>query len=319
MFEIDPRKKYTTEQNSLAIPTTSRTVFTPTTSALPTFNLLEQETILATTDSYQEVAAPPRDRQPPLEEQTSTLVKAAITPRLRFHIKEKKKKSTTTSSTERAHRLTQRRKGPVRFASESSEVSPRRSRPSNSDQAKKGLTLSTVRKASPYQRSRQRVRGEDRKEPDQQPQPYQSKVYGLPQVPSAGGDTEVKNVHTTYIEDAISHAEVTWSQDPFRRDPLEADGTNPSFDIDYSKDPSRAISQLRTNDKDLPNLFATKDAAANAINQFYKGSFVFEAPTSRPRILGSQRQVKQLEVTSRPSADATSFKLFDPFSVYRNL
>jgi hypothetical protein len=67
-------------------------------------------------------------------------------------------------------------------------------------------------------------------------------VYGLPQVPTSPdgvGEADRSSHLPSYIDVAINHAEVTWSQDPFRQESILADAAQPSFDIDFSKDHKR--------------------------------------------------------------------------------
>ena len=157
------------------------------------------------------------------------------------------------------------------------------------------------RAGSPYQRSRQRgSTGGGRNQNEDLPAPYESKVYGLPQNPTAtdGLEDTTSSGPASYIDTAINHAEVTWSQDPFRRDSFQSEGKEPTFDIDFSKDPSnKGVSQPKTVDIGVVNLFAKKDDASNAIDNFYKGSFVFDTPVGRSEIAnGARRKV----VVGRP-------------------
>ena len=153
---------------------------------------------------------------------------------------------------------------------------------------------------NPYQRSRQRGGAGERKQNEDLPEPYESKVYGLPQNPTAtdGLEDAASSGPASYIDTAINHAEVTWSQDPFRRDSFQSDGAEPTFDIDFSKDPSnKGVSQSKTVDIGVLNVFATKDDASNAIDNFYKGSFVFDTPVGRSEVAnGARRKV----VVGRP-------------------
>merc|ERR1711934_774085 len=158
------------------------------------------------------------------------------------------------------------------------------------------------RAVNPYQRSRQRGGGGGgRKQNEDLPEPYESKVYGLPQNPSAtdGLEDAASSGPASYIDTAINHAEVTWSQDPFRQDSFQSDGAEPTFDIDFSKDPSnKGVSQAKTVDIGVLNVFATKDDASNAIDNFYKGSFVFDTPVGRSEVAnGARRKV----VVGRPA------------------
>jgi len=157
------------------------------------------------------------------------------------------------------------------------------------------------RAVNPYQRSRQRGGGGGgRKQNEDLPEPYESKVYGLPQNPTAtdGLEDAASSGPASYIDTAINHAEVTWSQDPFRRDSFQSEAAEPTFDIDFSKDPSnKGVSQPKTVDIGVVNLFATKDDASNAIDNFYKGSFVFDTPVGRSEVAnGARRKV----VVGRP-------------------
>merc|ERR1712181_115120 len=219
------------------------------------------------------------------------------------------------------------------------------------------------RAVNPYQRSRQRGSSNvGRKQIEDLTEPYESKVYGLPQNPTATDgleDTNSSGTPATYIDTAINHAEVTWSQDPFRRDSIKSEGVQPTFDIDFSKDPSnKGVSQPKTVDIGVANLFATQDDASNAINDFYKGSFVFDTPVGRsnearrkivvgrpvnrevipqvtPRISAAIKTVPRIQqtpvvpqflkgelvpqITTIEEAPAIPIKLFDPFTFYRNL
>merc|ERR1712168_772574 len=46
----------------------------------------------------------------------------------------------------------------------------------------------------------------------------------------------IKTTPENYFDIAYKHAEVTWAQDPFRKNSADAEG--PKFDIDYTKDPN---------------------------------------------------------------------------------
>ena len=121
----------------------------------------------------------------------------------------------------------------------------------------------------------------------------------------------------SYLDIAINRAEVTWAQDPFRQDSLLADENGPSFDIDFTKDPTRG--GAGSSNKALGNLFATDDDASNAISQFHKGTFKERAPESRVRVFGTPTSKKlSVSIAEVPAPDI-SIKLFDPFNFYRNL
>merc|ERR1711962_112267 len=91
---------------------------------------------------------------------------------------------------------------------------------------------SKIRRVNPYQRSRQRgVVGVSKTPKENLPGPYESKVYGLPQNPTLtdGLDETTGSRPASYIDTAISHAEVTWSQDPFRQDSFQSGEREPTF------------------------------------------------------------------------------------------
>merc|ERR1712107_876320 len=160
-------------------------------------------------------------------------------------------------------------------------------------------------RVNPYQRSRQRgVVGVSKTLEENLPGPYESKVYGLPQNPTLtdGLDETTGSGPASYIDTAISHAEVTWSQDPFRQDSFQSGEREPTFDIDFSKDPSNKIaSQAKPADIGFVNLFPLKDEPSNAIDSFNKGTFVFNSPVGRSEVTSG---VRRKVVVGRPVVNA---------------
>merc|ERR1712192_221851 len=355
---IDPRSKQTTDSKSpavsvsvshsvsvavqpklkLAEKTSTATVLNVprlTTTAHPTFNLVEPVRAVASTESYDqqggEVALV--TQQNPTA--TPTLVGKVLSTSSRLHEAEEAEKAASLPAGDGILlRQKKRRRGQAaRPGAIKSTADKEEDKIAKSKMVKKKVALNDTRRTSlprlrtkssrpkdvvetssansilsrnravnPYQRSRQRGSlNVGRKQNEDLPEPYESKVYGLPQNPTATDgldDTNSSGTPATYIDTAINHAEVTWSQDPFRRDSIKSEGVQPTFDIDFSKDPSnKGVSQPKTVDIGVANLFATQDDASNAINDFYKGSFVFDTPVGRSEIA---KEARRKIVVGRP-------------------
>merc|ERR1712203_1235808 len=112
---------------------------------------------------------------------------------------------------------------------------------------------------------------------------------------------------------AINHAEVTWSQDPFRRDSFKSEKAEPTFDIDFSKDPgNKGVSQPKPVDVGVVNVFTTKADASNANDNFFKGSFVFDTPVGQSEATnGARRKVVFGSVKHRGHSSSDSSHLRD--------
>jgi len=330
LTKIDPRNKDTetpavsvsvSHSVSVAVPklnlakntstTTVRNVPQLTTTALPTFNLLEPSGALASTESYP-VTQP--------NSATPTVGKVSTISRIGLHEDDETEKAASLPAgdwillRQKKRRRGQARPGATKSTDEGDNAAkikikkkvtsndtrrtlvPRlRLKSSRPKEVEKQPVSSRNRAASPYQRSRQRGTGGKREEDDDLPKPYQSKVYGLPQNPtSADGLEDAKTAGpASYIDTAINHAEVTWSQDPFRRDSFKSEKAEPTFDIDFSKDPgNKGVSQPKPVDVGVVNVFATKADASNANDNFFKGSFVFDTPVGQSEVTnGAHRKV----------------------------
>jgi len=308
--------------------TVPQNVLLLTTTSLPTFNLVEPEGAVASTESYLggKVGAPLVVTQQP-DSATPSVGKLGAG----LHEDEKAEKAVLATSSAgdaiiQMRRQKKRRRGQTRpgaIKSTDEEVGktetekkvttsdtrrtsvPRlrlktsRPKAESPDEGRSGS--SKIRRVNPYQRSRQRgVVGVSKTPEENLPGPYESKVYGLPQNPTLtdGLDETTGSGPASYIDTAISHAEVTWSQDPFRQDSFQSGEREPTFDIDFSKDPSNKIaSQSKPADIGIVNLFPLKDEPSNAIDSFNKGTFVFNSPVGRSEVTSG---VRRKVVVGRP-------------------
>jgi len=335
--------------NRLAKASTTPKPFVSTLSTLsPSFSLLEPRDALPSTESYQDLPradvsgaerqlpttiAPLSNTTPQIGmvssiSQTRSPIKddldELVTTRIQKHRRRGQVPRRTTGGSKESdivqHQLEQPRKFQLSQARDSSRGRPRKEETHKVYEVDKHLDGRRIkgrdRKVTPYQRSREPA--------ENQPKPYQSKIYGLLQVPSATDEYE-RPANRSYLDVAINHAEVTWSQDPFRQDSLLVADTQPLFDIDYTKDPTRSGELPTTENAGIDNLFASKNDASNAINQFYKGTFVFDKPVVRTRtISGSRKAVPAVAagpvvISTEANAPQIPIKLFDPFTFYRNL
>lgn len=314
--KIDPRSRETMgpkiltdpEANIPTISTKSTTqhILSTTTTIQPTFHLQEPDEVLPSTESYQEVRAGP--------------LHGALAASTRGPLHGAPAASTPAPDAARdiekiLHRQKQRRgQVPIRESTGKStdwglllnqvaDESPRRLPPSLG----RGRQLVAGRRAGLHPRGRHRLLTAAR------PRPYQSKVYGLPQVPTSpdGGRKAGTSSHLpSYLDIAIGHAEVTWSQDPFRQESILADAAQPTFDIDFSKDPTLVVgSQPKVLDTSIANQFATIDDTSKAHNELQQDPFVFGGPASGP----ASSHTKLASVGSH-----SRIRLFDPFTFYRN-
>merc|ERR1719397_902619 len=345
--KIDPRSKQSTNSKSPAVsvslshsvsvavqpklnlPENTSTVLNVphlTTTAHPTFDLVEPVRAVASTESYDQggEAAPVTQQNPTatptvvgkvgtisrLHEDEEAVKAASLPAGDGILLRQKKRrrgqaarpgaiKSTAEEEEDKTAKIKMVKKKVTSDGTRRTSLPRLRiksSRPKDLVKTSSAKSVSSRNRAvNPYQRSRQRGSSNGRRKQNEDlPEPYESKVYGLPQNPTAADgleDTNGSGSPATYIDTAINHAEVTWSQDPFRRDSIKPEGAEPTFDIDFSKDPSnKGISQPKTVDIGVVNLFATKDDASNAIDDFYKGSFVFDTPVGRSEVANEARR-----------------------------
>merc|ERR1712037_955888 len=253
--KIDPRSKQTKDSKSPAVSVSvshSVSVAVPklrlaaktatvgnaphlTTTARPTFNLVEPVRAVASTESYLGEVAPATQRNPA----TPTLGKVSTISR---EDEEAEKATALPAADGILLRQKKRRRGPARpgaikSTGEGDKVAkikikkkitsndmrrtsvPRlrlkSSRPKEVAELRQTSSErpSRNRAVNPYQRSRQRGGAGERKQNEDLPEPYESKVYGLPQNPTAtdGLEDAASSGPASYIDTAINHVEVTWS------------------------------------------------------------------------------------------------------------